>query len=102
MLVVIANDLPPAVRGRMKLWFVEARANVFVSGIRDAVATSVIDYLFAHCPARSGLLIFQKISSAPGYRIHGMGDTRRLKEFSGLQLALENDELPFAPSRNLS
>ena len=31
MLVVVANDLPPAVRGRMKLWFVEPRPNVFVS-----------------------------------------------------------------------
>lgn len=96
MLVVIANDLPPAVRGRMKLWFVEAKANVFVSGIRDSVAKSVIDYLFENCPSRSGLLIFQKISSAPGYRIHGMGDTRRrLKKISGLQLTLEKDDLLF-------
>ena len=39
MLVVIANDLPPAVRGRMKLWFVEPRANMFVSGIKDSVQT---------------------------------------------------------------
>ena len=96
MLVVIANDLPPAVRGRMKLWFVEAKANVFVSGIRDSVAKSVIDYLFENCSPRSGLLIFQKISSAPGYRIHGMGDTRRrLKEISGLQLTLDKDDLLF-------
>ena len=58
MLVVIANNLPPAVRGRMKLWFVEPRANVFVSGVKDSVARSVIDYLFESCPARSGLLIF--------------------------------------------
>lgn len=28
MLVVIANDLPDAVRGRLKLWFVEPRPNV--------------------------------------------------------------------------
>ena len=46
MLIVIANDLPPAVRGRMKLWFVEPKANVFVSGIKDQVATKVIDYLY--------------------------------------------------------
>ena len=49
MLVVIANNLPPAVRGRMKLWFVEPRANVFDSGIKDSVAKSVIDYLFENC-----------------------------------------------------
>ena len=58
MLVVIANDLPPAVRGRMKLWFVEPRANVFVSGIKDNVAQKVVDYLQEHCPPESGLLMF--------------------------------------------
>ena len=96
MLVVIANNLPPAVRGRMKLWFVEPRANVFVSGIKDSVARSVIDYLFANCPAGSGLMVFQRLPTAPGYRIYGKGDTRRrLTEISGLQLVLEKDELPF-------
>lgn len=95
MLVVIANDLPPAVRGRMKLWFVEAKANVFVSGIKDSVAKSVIEYLLKSCRPKSGLLIFQQISAAPGYKIHSLGDTRRrLKEISGLQLALEKDDMP--------
>ena len=51
MLVVIANDLPPAVRGRMKLWFVEPRPNIFVSGIKDSVAKKVIDYLVPYCPS---------------------------------------------------
>ena len=93
MLVVIANDLPPAVRGRMKLWFIEPRANVFVSGIKDSVAKHVIDYLFENCPDRSGLLVFQRISEAPGYRIYGRGDPkRRLMEISGLQLVLEKDD----------
>jgi len=38
VLVVIANNIPPAVRGRLKLWFVEPRANIFVSGVKDNVA----------------------------------------------------------------
>ena len=67
MVVVIANDLPPAVRGRMKLWFVEPRANIFVSGIKDSVADDVIDYLMKSCPPSSGLLVFQRINKAPGY-----------------------------------
>ena len=77
----------------MKLWFIEPRANVFVSGIKDSVAQSVIDYLFKSCPAESGLLIFQRISTPPGYRMFGKGDTRqRLMEISGLQLVLEKDD----------
>lgn len=90
MLVVIANDLPPAVRGRMKLWFVEPRPNVFVSGIKDSVAQKVVEYLYNHCPIESGLMIFRRIPEAPGYEIRGIGDPKReLVEVSGLQLVLE-------------
>lgn len=90
MLIVIANDLPPAVRGRMKLWFVEPRANIFVSGIKDSTAQKVIEYLYKYSPAGSGLIIFRSISKAPGYEIRCIGDSSRsLIEFSGLQLVIE-------------
>lgn len=92
MVVVLANDIPPAVRGRMKLWFVEPRANVFVSGIKDSVADDVVDYLLKFCPIESGMLIFKKIRNAPGYRVYRDGATnRKTVEFSGLQLVLEKE-----------
>lgn len=92
MLVVLANDIPPAVRGRMKLWFVEPRPNVFISGIKDSVADDVVEYLYKHCPAESGLMVFKKIKQVPGYKIRGVGDTRRsLVEINGLQLVQEKD-----------
>lgn len=95
MLVVIANDLPPAVRGRMKLWFIEPRPNVFVSGIKDAVAKKVVNYLYDHCPKESGLMIFNRIPETPGYEISGMGDTsRNLIDISGLQLVVEKQIQP--------
>lgn len=90
MLVVVANDLPPAVRGRMKLWFVEPRANVFVSGIKDSVARTVIDYLYKHCPPESGVVIFRSLPGPPGYEIRTIGPTRKTPiEISGLQLVIE-------------
>ncbi|MDY0272220.1 MAG: type I-E CRISPR-associated endoribonuclease Cas2e [Advenella sp.] len=90
MLVVIANDLPPAVRGRMKLWFTEPRANVFVSGVKDSVALTVIDYLHQHCPPDSGVMIFRTLPNPPGYEIQTIGPTRKkLIEISGLQLVIE-------------
>lgn len=92
MLVVIANDLPPAVRGRMKLWFIEPRPNVFVSGVKDAVAKKVVEYLHGHCPRESGLMIFRRIPETPGYEIRGIGDTKRsVTDISGLQLVVEKD-----------
>lgn len=90
MVVVIANDLPPAVRGRMKLWFVEPRANVFVSGIKDSVADDVVDYLMKSCPKKSGLLIFQRTNRPPFFKIHGTGDTNKeICDISGYQLIIE-------------
>ena len=92
MLVVIANNIPPAVRGRMKLWFIEPRPNVFVSGVKDSVADNVVEYLYSHCPVDSGLMIFQKINKTPGYKIRGVGDPKRLPvTISGLQLIQEKD-----------
>ena len=49
MVVVLANNIPPAVRGRMKLWFVEPRPNVFISAIKDSVADNVVKFLYKHC-----------------------------------------------------
>lgn len=92
MLIVIANDLPSAVRGRMKIWFVEARPNVFVSGINESTALRVIDYLYEHCPPSSGITIFRKIRTAPGYEIRTIGETKKaMTQISGLQLIIEKE-----------
>ncbi len=90
MLVVVANDLPPAVRGRMKLWFIEPRPNVFVSGVKDSVATTVIEYLYKHCPPESGLVMFRALPQPPGYEIRTIGPPRKpMISISGLQLVIE-------------
>lgn len=90
MLVVIANELPPAVRGRMYLWFVEPRPNVFVSRVKDSVDKAVVDYLYEPCRPDRGLMVFRRINEVPGYEIRGVGDTRRnIIEIFGLKLVQE-------------
>lgn len=92
MIVVIASELPPAVRGRMKLWFIEPRPNVFVSGIADSVAENVVDYLHQSCPAESGLMVFRSQKQAPGYVISWLGQQRKeIAELTGLQLVIEKE-----------
>ncbi|WP_260294624.1 type I-E CRISPR-associated endoribonuclease Cas2e [Sedimenticola hydrogenitrophicus] len=74
----------------MKLWFVEPKPNVFVSGIRDSVASTVIDYLYRHCPPESGIVMFRSLPTAPGYEIRTIGPTKKnLTTLSGLQLVVE-------------
>ncbi len=90
MLIVIANDLPPAVRGRMKLWFIEPRPNVFVSGIKDSVATTVVEYLYKHCPPEAGVLLIKSIPCTPGFEIRTIGPPRKPTiQLSGLDLVIE-------------
>lgn len=74
----------------MKLWFTEPRANVFVSGIKDSTALTVIDYLYKHCPPESGVMIFRSLPKPPGYEIQTIGPNRKeLTEISGLLLVVE-------------
>lgn len=90
MLVVIANHIPDAVRGRMKLWFIEPKPNVFISGVKDVVAKKVVDFLFKNCPRSSGLMVFTKINKSPGFFIQTLGETSKsLTQISGFQLIKE-------------
>lgn len=90
MIVIIANHLPDAVRGRLKLWFIEPKPNVFISGIKDSLADKVVDYLFESCEPGSGLMIFKSIKKPPGYQIYGAGFTKKqMIEITGFQLIIE-------------
>ncbi len=74
----------------MKLWFVEPRPNVFVSGIKDSVAEKVLQYLYKHCPADAGIIIFRSLPLPPGYEIRTIGPTSKtMTRLSGLQLIVE-------------
>ena len=92
MVIVVANSLPNRIRGRMKLWFIEPRANTFVSGITDHVAMKVTDYLLENCPKESGVIIFRSTTKTPGYQIHTLGITdKKILRKSGLQLVIEKE-----------
>ena len=74
MVVLIANHLPAAVRGRLKLWFLEPRPNVFVSSIKDSVADKVIEELWGLCPPSSGLMVINSCRSTQGFRVGTRGE----------------------------
>ena len=90
MVVIVADSLPDALRGKIKLWFVEPKPNVFVSGITDSLADRVVDLLMEKAPVSSGLVIFKSIRRAPHFQIHVRGlPTKQLTSISGLQLLIE-------------
>ena len=90
MVVIVADSLPDALRGKIKLWFVEPKPNVFVSGITDALADRVVELLMEKAPVSSGMIIFKSIRRAPHFRIYVRGiPQKQLTRISGLQLLIE-------------
>lgn len=76
----------------MKLWFIETRANIFVSGIKDSVADDVVNYLIKSCPESSGLLVFQRTNKSPGFKIWGQGDpNKKVTLLDGYPLVVEKE-----------
>ncbi len=93
MVVVVASQIPPAVRGRMKCWFIEIRPNIFVSGVKDNVAKNVVDYLLINCPVESDMVVLQSINKPPYYTVERKGvNLKNIKEISGLPLIFKNSE----------
>lgn len=90
MLVVLAENLPNAVRGKMKLWFIEPRPNVFVSNVSDQLAEMVATKLLELCDESSGLLIIESMRKMPGYKISSIQLKDKLKEICGIQLIRQN------------
>ena len=96
MVVIVANDLPPAARGKLKLWFIEPKPNVFVSGVNDALADRVVELVLSYCPAESGMVVFKSLRRPPGYSIYARGEpAKSLSVLTGLQVVRDragNDE----------
>lgn len=90
MIVLVANHLPPSVRGRLKLWFIEPKPNVFVSCIKDRVADKVIEELWSICPVNSGLLIIKSNVTTQGFSIDSRGEPNKsLYQKEGISLIID-------------
>jgi CRISPR-associated protein Cas2 len=100
MTVLIANDVPPAVRGHLKRWFIEPRPNVFVGTVNQRTREKVLAFVFRHAPDL-GLLVVADDASAQGFTVLRYGDPhRRPVTLTGLTLIAEAwaDEAPPPPT----
>ena len=96
MIVLITNDLHPAVRGRMKLWFVEIKPGVFVTGVSGYLSKKITQFLLKQ-KFGAGTLLIESSSLSPGYRIHTFGlPDRKLIKISNLQLIAASNKSFFS------
>ena len=89
MTVIVASDTPPAIRGVLKRWFVEPRANVFVGTVNRRTRDKVLDYVKRNAKGVN-LLIISSEPNCQGFKIERWGEPdRRDAELSGLWLVAE-------------
>jgi CRISPR-associated protein Cas2 len=89
MTVIVANDVPPAIRGLLKRWFVEPRPNVFVGSVNRKTREKTLEYVLRNAPGL-GLLVIASDNSAQGFSVQTFGPTnRREVRLCGLYLIAE-------------
>ena len=101
MTVIVAHDVPDAIRGMLKRWFIEPRPNVFVGTLNRRTHEKTIEYIKRNAGG-IGLLIINSYPNCQGFKIETTGQTdRKGVEVSGLWMVAEKweEETPAAPNQ---
>ncbi len=86
MLVIVLEDAPPRLRGRMAVWLLEVRAGVYVGNyskrVRERLWSQVLDGL-----DQGNAIMAWATNSESGFRFETLGTNRRVPtEMDGAQL----------------
>ncbi|MDQ8189668.1 type I-E CRISPR-associated endoribonuclease Cas2e [Roseibacillus persicicus] len=73
MTVLITNDTPPAIRGHLKRWFIEAKPNVFVGTMNVRTFRKILDFIKRHAGPEFGLMAITSAPNCQGYQIERFG-----------------------------
>ena len=87
MTVLIANSIPDKIRGCLKTWFVEPKANVFVSNINNALAQQIVSFLASQCRQEHEFILLQSSTNGLGYDIVRIGKKeKKMYTITGVSL----------------
>ena len=103
MTVLVCNDVPPAIRGHLKRWFIEPKPNVFVGTLNVRTHGKVMDFIRRNAPKEFGMLIVSSAPDCQGYLVERIGPEgksgRKEINLSGIPLIAESwidpDNCPF-------
>lgn len=102
MLVIVAENVPPRLRGRLGLWLVEVRAGVYVGKVSRRVREMIWDNLVLGVEEGNAVMVWSS-NSESGFDFLTLGANRRIPvEMDGIKLvsflpevAAEGQEKPF-------
>lgn len=102
MLVIVVENVPPRLRGRLGLWLVEVRAGVYVGKVSRRVREMIWDNLERGVEEGNAVMVWSS-NSESGFDFLTLGANRRIPvEMDGIKLvsflpevAAEGQEKPF-------
>lgn len=89
MLVIVLENAPPRLRGRLALWLVEIRAGVYVGNYSVKVRDMIWENVVAEISETLGgnAIIIWSTNTEAGYDFKTLGDNRRIPlEMDGIKL----------------
>jgi CRISPR-associated protein Cas2 len=86
MIVVVTENVPPRLRGRLAVWLLEVRAGVYLGNVSRRIRETVWEYCEADLEDGNIVMAWQT-NTESGYDFQTMGENRRIPvEFDGLRL----------------
>lgn len=86
MLVVVTEDVPPRLRGRLAIWLVEARAGVYVGDVSRRVREMIWEQVEALADEGNVVMAWAARNES-GFELATHGTNRRMPvDFDGLRL----------------
>ena len=86
MLVIVLENAPPRLRGRLAVWLLEVRAGVYVGKVSSRVREMIWSQVDVGLEAGNAVMVWQTNTEA-GYDFQTLGKNRRIpKEMDGVKL----------------
>lgn len=86
MMVIVVNNAPPRLRGRLAAWLLEVRAGVFVGDYSARTRDRIWDQVVSHLEAGDAVMVW-RAPTDQGFDFKTAGRNRRMPiDFDGLKL----------------
>lgn len=98
MLVIVLENAPPRLRGRLAVWLLEVRAGVYVGTYSRRVREHIWHQVEEGIESGNAVMVWRSSAEA-GYEFVTLGENRRMSvDFDGVQLvSFSPISLPEAP-----
>lgn len=96
MLVIVVENVPPRLRGRLAIWLLEVRAGVYVGNVSRRVREMIWSQLEVAIEDGNAVMVWST-NTETGYDFTTLGKNRRIPvEMDGVKL------VSFLPEENIS